>query len=387
MADASKKLSEMAEFRNESKAAQEFVDKKLDEQRALERRAGSAARSTLPKLAEEEKNLQQSLEDFEQQHPQVFKGTEAESKQAAQAMSKAASAMQQKNSDARSAMREATQQMTKLSDAMKNSASGQQLANAYKLKQMLDKQIQTMDQASKPDNSVSDQALQQAAGNARDTVNELKKAAEQEPTRDAFGKPLRQALNGENKVDLDAKLAQLQQASDAASRQQRAGEARDALGKVSKAFEASQPDAMQMARQKDPLKADAHERLDQGLAELESLIKQQENNKQLSRENQRKEGKEALGNLRGALEELYGDKDERSHQIVAQLEDALKQEKQVDVELLKKLMNELQHYSVETSDKLAKKDEKPEVTNIDPSRLPPAYRGRIQKYFEKLSEK
>ena len=59
----------------------------------------------------------------------------------------------------------------------------------------------------------------------------------------------------------------------------------------------------------------------------------------------------------------------------------------VDVDDLKKLMDQLQHFSVETSDRLAKKEDKPDITNIDPTRLPPAYRGRIQKYFQKLSEK
>jgi hypothetical protein len=57
------------------------------------------------------------------------------------------------------------------------------------------------------------------------------------------------------------------------------------------------------------------------------------------------------------------------------------------VEDLRKLIAELQHFSVETADQMAKREDKPEVTNIDPTRLPPAYRGRIQKYFQRLSEK
>jgi hypothetical protein len=387
VADASRKLSEMAEFRNEAKASQEFVEKTLDQQRALEHKAASAPRSEMSKLADDEKKLQQALDEFQQQHPQVFTNTQSEAQQAQQAMTKAASELGQKSSEARSSVRDATQQLSKLSDAMKSRTAGQELANAYKLKQMLDKQAHTMDQASQGAGNVSDQALRQSADETRETVNQLKKAAEQEPTRDAFGRQLRDALNGENKVDLDAKLAELQQASDEESRKQKAGEARDALNKISKAFEASQPDALQVARQKDPLKPDGRERLDQGMAELESLIKQQENSKQLKPQDQDREEQEALGNLRGAMAELYGEKDEPSQRIIVQLEDALKKEKPIDIELLKKLMTELQHYSVETSDKLARKDEKPEVTNIDPTRLPPAYRGRIQKYFEKLSEK
>ena len=82
----------------------------------------------------------------------------------------------------------------------------------------------------------------------------------------------------------------------------------------------------------------------------------------------------------------YGS-NERATEVLLSLDKALKAETPLEVANLKKLMDELQHFSVETADRLAKKEDKPEVTNIDPARLPPAYRGRIQKYFQKLSEK
>ena len=69
------------------------------------------------------------------------------------------------------------------------------------------------------------------------------------------------------------------------------------------------------------------------------------------------------------------------------LDKVLKGEQPLDIGDLRKLLQDLQHFSVETSSRLAKNEEKPDVNNIDPSRLPPAYRGRIQKYFQKLSEK
>jgi hypothetical protein len=40
---------------------------------------------------------------------------------------------------------------------------------------------------------------------------------------------------------------------------------------------------------------------------------------------------------------------------------------------------------VEVADK-RETNSAPEMTSIDPSRLPPAYRGRIQKYYQKLSD-
>jgi hypothetical protein len=389
VADSAKKLSEMAEFRNEAKAAQEFVQKSLDQQRSIERQT-AALRSDTSKLGEQEKQLEQSLEEFEQQHPQVFTNTQAESQQAQQAMTKAAEALQKKSAGARAATQQATQQLAKLDDAMRNRSAEQQLAQAYRLKQMLDKQIQTLGKCANPSASAngnpSDADAQQAASDARETINQLKKVAEEEPTRDAFGQPLRQALSGQNKVDLDAKLTQLQQAEDAADRQQRAGEAKEGLSKVSKAFEASEPNAMQMAQRKDSLKPGQEESFNLGLAELQSLIKQQQNNRKVSPQDRASQEKEALFNLRSGMRDLYGD-NERGTKILTQLEETLQTDAPVDIEILKKLMAELEHFSVETADRMASKEDKPELTNIDPSRLPPAYRGRIQKYFQRLSEK
>ena len=185
---------------------------------------------------------------------------------------------------------------------------------------------------------------------------------------------------------MDTKLNRLQLAQDEPAKQQRAGEAMDSLSKISKAFEESQPKALQMAQRADSLKPDEQESFNLGLAEVESLIKQRESNRQTSPQDRAKQGQEALFNLRTGLRGLSGDH-ERGNQILAQLEEMLTADAPVDVEILKKLVTELQHFSVETAEQLARKEDKPEVTNIDPTRLPPAYRGRIQKYFQKLSEK
>ena len=106
----------------------------------------------------------------------------------------------------------------------------------------------------------------------------------------------------------------------------------------------------------------------------------------MSPDSQAKQGREALGNLQNGMSGLYG-KNERAAQLLAQLDQMLNGERPLEAEDLRKLINELQHFSIETADQMSKREDKPEVTNIDPTRLPPAYRGRIQKYFQRLSEK
>src|SRR5207237_9552784 len=127
------------------------------------------------------------------------------------------------------------------------------------------------------------------------------------------------------------------------------------------------------------------ESFDAGMSELESLAKLLEEHRQISPQDRAKQAQEALSYLQNGLRSLYENID-RATQLAFKVEQMLKNDN-LDVGDLKKLMDELRHFSVETSDKLAKKEENPEVTNIDPTRLPPAYRGRIQKYFQKLSEK
>jgi hypothetical protein len=386
VADASKRLNQMAEFRNEAKAAQQFVQKTTEQQRNIEGRAKAQAPGSYPRLASEERQLQKSLEDFKQQHPQAFNGTDSESKAAQEAMSKAADSLEKKSAEAAKTAQQASENLEKLGEAMTSNSAAQQLADAYKMKQMLDQQAKTFAQYAEGTNNVSDNDLQRTAGAARETINQLKRVAEQEPTRDAFGDPLRDALSGTNKVDLDAKLNQLQMASsDTSAKREQAAQAGDGLGKISKAFGASEPGAMQMAQKSDALKSGGQDNFGLGMAELESLIKQLEKSNQIPREDQKKQGQEALYNLQLGLREQYGNND-HGNQILLSMNQVLKTNV-LDVQDLKKLMDQLQHFSVETSDHLAKKDDKPDVTNIDPTRLPPAYRGRIQKYFQKLSEK
>jgi len=317
---------------------------------------------------------------------QAFNGADSESQAAEKAMSKAADSLQNKSADAAKTAQQASENLQKLGQAMVARSATQQLADAYKMKQMYDQQIKTFGQYAEGTNNIPDSELQKTAGTARETINELKRVAEQEPTRDAFGDPLRDALSGTNKVDLDAKLNQLQMASgDASAKRDQAGQARDGLSKVSKAFGASEPGAMQMAQKSDSLKSGGQDNFGMGMAELESLIKQLEKSNQISPQDKNKQGQEALYNLQLGLRNQYGNND-RGNQILLSLKQMF-QTNALDVDDLKKLMDQLQHFSVETSDRLAKKEDKPDITNIDPTRLPPAYRGRIQKYFQKLSEK
>jgi hypothetical protein len=272
---------------------------------------------------------------------------------------------------------------------MARGAAQQQLADAYKLKQMLDRQIQNLDRLSGGPSGQNGLPSREVARDARQTLEQLKNDAEQEPTRREFGQPLRDALSGANKADLDQKLEQLehassQQAGEDAARQGAAA-ARDALGKVSKAFEKSMPNGMQMAQTADALKPSPEDSLNQGFAELESLSRELETGHSPDPSDQARQGRQALADLQTGLRNRFGENGQ-GEQLLSQLQQMLDSGKPLDSGDLKGLIERLQQFSLERAQQLASEQDQPRVTNIDPSRFPPAYRGRIQKYFQRLSE-
>jgi hypothetical protein len=382
----SQTLEQMAEFRNEAKAAQEFVQKMVEQQRNLQQQTRAGTQKDYAPLAGQEQRLQQSLHDFSTQHPQPFKGAQTEAGRAQSALGEAARSLEQRGAEAPSATHEATQALESLSQAVQNQSAAQQLTDAYRLKRLLDQQIQTFNQGATSGSNISAPELQKAARDARETIDQLGKTAEQEPTREAFGQPLRDALSGQSRMDIEVKLRQLQQAQEDSELQQRAAAARDQLGQVSKAFSESQPRALQQARKTDALQPGGQSAFNQGLSEIQSLLQRLEQGRPLSPEDQARQGQQALNNLKSGLPNQPAD-EARAQELLKKLGDVLKTEGPLNLDELKTLLADLQKFSLETSPQLASQEERPDLMNMDPSRLPPAYRGRIQKYFQRLSEK
>jgi O6-methylguanine-DNA--protein-cysteine methyltransferase len=130
IADATKKLNEIAEYRNEQKAAQEFVKQLTEQQRELENQAKASPRGNHPKLSEQQRQIQRSLEDFQQRHPQPFKGLEQNTTAACNAMGKAADALRQKATGAYGETAKATREIENLGQAMANHSADRQMADA-----------------------------------------------------------------------------------------------------------------------------------------------------------------------------------------------------------------------------------------------------------------
>jgi hypothetical protein len=390
IAEPKDKLKELAEFRNEEKAAQEFVQALLQQQRSFAERVNKSALVNLPKMAEEQKNIGQSLEEFRQQHPQVFKPVQEEADTTAQSLQKAADSLAQRNRNAKSEAQQGAEQIQKLAEAMKATSGERRLADAYKLRQVLEQQATKFGQCENPGASgaPSEGEMKQAVADTRQALKQLKSVAEQPPANQLFGPQLRESLNDLNMQSLNWPLGELEQAQSDAARQKAAGQVKQGLEKVVKAFDASQPQVLQLAKQSGQQGEQSRDSLERGLAQLQSLIKQLEEHRPLSREAQLRQGQEALYNLQQGMRGDQG-QNERSQPILVALDQELKpsEDKPIDLIALKRLADQLQAFSIELYAKRDPKQDKPEVSVLDSTRLPPAYRKRIETYFQKLSEK
>jgi hypothetical protein len=379
-------LKSMAEFRNEAKAAEEFLRSSVEMQQSLADQTERSATRDYPKIARSENDIRKSLQEFTEQHPRLFKDLTNQTAQAQQTMKEAYESLAKKQPEARTQTREATEQLEQLQQQLQKQNSGRDLADAYRLKQMLDKQIEQLGQCQSAPGSFSNSELRQTAAQSRQAVKQLSQLAHEAPTSQAFDQPLRDALKPEAVQSINDSLSQLEQAESNEAKSGAAQDTQQALVKVSRAFEASQPKTMQASRESDPLQpGSAEAQLTEGMEQMERLIQQlQTRSRPQNKDNQKRLGQEALLNVRESLE---NGADQPSQALLAELDKALQpNEEPFDAAQLKQLLDKLRHFSQELASD-AKTNAAPDLSTIDPAQLPPAYRAQIQKYFEKLSER
>jgi hypothetical protein len=124
------------------------------------------------------------------------------------------------------------------------------------------------------------------------------------------------------------------------------------------------------------------------MEQLQRLIQQLQNPRRAQQqENMNRLGQEALYNLQKGMPESEGS-NENSRALLGELEEALETtDRPIDPVQLQQLLDKLRRFSQELASTQSEPEPQPELSNIDPARWPPAYRARIEKYFQKLSER
>lgn len=301
---------------------------------------------------------------------------------AADGLEQAADALQNQHGEAQQQTTLAAEQLDRLAEALEKQTPAQQLANAYKLKSMLDEQVKLLKRLEQQPDAMTTQKLQEACRNMKETTSELKRIAEEKPTSECFSQKLREALSDENKRILDSQCDSLGRAEGNSARRQAAGTAKAGLQKVSQAFTVSQPQLLAELQQDDAFQPGGQRSLDRGIEHLESLLQSSQDGRRLSAEDRKKLQQEALTDIEKGIEDLDSDT-ESSEKTYRVLREFYTPSVTVDPKVIQRLIEQLENLSVELR---SEEPGEPEIRHIDPEKLPQAYRERIQKYFEKLSE-
>ncbi|HSF40770.1 MAG TPA: hypothetical protein VLT87_13330, partial [Thermoanaerobaculia bacterium] len=387
VADLPGKLKQISEFRDEEKAARELLEKLSAEQRSLAKRAKPGAAE--PDLAARQKELRSQLNEFRAAHPRPFEGAKKEARGADSAMNKARDSLEKGELSAPEDLRHAADALDRLAGKLGRQSQNEDLARAYQLKEMLDRQAGQLDKMQKSPGSFSGEQAGQTADGAKGAARELGEIANEPGADDLFGPPLKEALSPEKQKDLASKMDALKQAGTPEERRQAAAAGEDALGEVTEAFEKSAPAIVQGNRGKNSLNGRGEDALDRALRQIASLLPggNTGDGRILKPEDRERLQKEALENLRQGLEDRKG-KDRRVDAILLDAEKELKKvDLAVDGPRLKRLLEQIEQLRVQIADVELEKPKDPSMTHIDPSRLPATYRERIQRYFQKLSEK
>jgi len=358
--------------------------------RPAQRRANESFRyldqnSIFRQLADKEDVLRQEFAEFEEQHAGICQPVQKQCAAAADGLEQAAAALQYQPGQARQRTTLAAEELDRLAEALEKQTPAQQLANAYKLKSMLDEQVKLLKRLERQPDAMTTQRLQEACRNMKETTSQLKRIAEEKPTKQCFGQKLREALSDENKRILDSQCDSLVRAEGNSARRQAAGTAKAGLQKVSQAFTVSQPQLLAELQQDDAFQPGGQRSLDRGIEHLESLLQSSQDGRRLSAEDRKKLQQEALTDIEKGIEDLDSHT-ESSEKTYRALREFYTPGVTVDPKVIQRLIEQLENLSVELVEVRSEEPGEPEIRHIDPEKLPQAYRERIRKYFEKLSE-
>ncbi len=387
-----KSLSQVTEMRDRDQAALNQLKTLTQQQQALADAANESTPSSPDShngaaMAKSETELKNGVEKLMQDNPDLFRDVDSEKASLQSDMQQAIDNMNANDNDnGGHYMTHAAADMGDLQKAVERNHQLQQTAEAYKLKKIIDQNVQQLGQEKKSGGSLSPQEIQDLVNSATRSTGTLKDITDQ-PGGGGFGPGLKQALSGQNQSALQQALQKLGQAAPGPQSQAAAGDAQGKLSQVSKAFEQSQPDLSKMGTTSGQGSgSDSGTALGEAEQELQGLILAQQEKRPPSPDAQNKEQDQILGDLE---DDLSKDKSPQAQSLLAQVQDMKKDKKDEQLpfppEQLKKLLDQIQLMSAEASDPNKNKPDKSEITVIDSSKFPESYRDRIRAYYEQLS--
>lgn len=389
-------LSQVTEMRDRDDAALQKLHSLAQRQEVMAHTAPSNSPADTAAAAKSESELRDSVDKLMQDNPDLFRDVTSEKASLESDMEQAIDNLNSNDAETgRHYLTHAAGDMSDLEKAVQHNHQLQQMAEAYKLKKVIDQNIQQLGQEKNKAGSLSPQDIQdvaqsatRATGTLKDIDDQMKDAAGPSG-HSAFGPQLGQSLSPEKQAALQKALQQLGQSSPGAASQGAAGAAQGDLQQVSQAFEQSRPDPSKSSSGQGQgggqgSGAMSGTAMEDAMQELQGLILAEERKQPPSSDEQNKAQDEIFSNLEDALAK---DKSQQAESLLAQVEDMKKKKtsQPFPPAELKKLLDQIQLASAEASDPKKDKPNDGEITVIDSSRFPESYRDRIRAYYEQLS--
>jgi len=382
--DSLKALSQVTEMHDRAESVLKALHQLNMQQYQLALSASNKPDAGGSATGQSENKLKQDLDKLMQDNPDVFRASDTEK---AAVESDLAQAIQNLNSadsdESQHYLNHASASLNDLEKAVRKNQQLEQIAEAYKLKKVIDQNIRQLGQEKDKPGSLSPQDIKDIADSAQRSTGTLKEISDSQGGK-TFGPGLSQSLSPENQQALQQALAQLGQSSPGPGSQAAAGAAQGNLADVSQAFEKSQPTLTKQIQSQDQLQPPSADAVDQAAQQLQSLILAQKTTQPPPQDQQQKELDEILANLQMGLSK---DTTPQAADVLVQVQEIqkLKNGLPVNADELKKLLDEVQTLSGEANDPNKEKPPAPGLTVIDSSKFPANYRDRIRAYYEKLS--
>jgi hypothetical protein len=264
-------------------------------------------------------------------------------------------------------------------------AAGSNGPESNSLLAQLQEQVGKMDAEARQPGSLSEDQARDAVAKSAGLVDRLAGLANQAGRNSPAMQPLREALDPGDQAELKDRLNSVAKAPPGPGRSQAAGKARDGLDALARALEAG----LQGQPGGSPTRPGDKGALERGLRNVESLALRGPEGANPSRgldpQEDEKLRREAKANLAQGLSP-NGGYNEQPSQDVKRLGEILDEPlKPLDFRQIRDLVEAAQSRRAEGPTVTDRRPDRQAELAIDPSKVPAAYRSRVNAYFQALS--
>lgn len=328
-------------------------------------------------LAQQQSELGERLAGMTRQWPELFHGVGEEENATRQAMNEAAEGLK-KNDKIQHWQNRVMDRLQDLQKAIQGHDPARNMEEAERLNQLITAEAAALERGTNGEKSETQ--IAQTAAAAQAATRELREIAES--GKSGMGPELAAALTGEKRAELERALGRLS-AGGQAPKEQELKEAARGLKDISKAFEEARPKAAAKGNADD--RNQPEDALSRAMIQMRSLLQRSQDGRQAEPSADAQQREEALENLKIGFSK-YGTGAGKL-EVWMEVERALAtRDRPLDVEALNKLMDSVERFRLELSEKRQREELRDEMNHSDPAKISPLYRDRVQEYFRRLSE-